>query len=133
MVLEASSDFVGAERGRFIHAVKSSKEGAVGNKRYFKTKAVIPFLARASATSQPSFPMESQRYPPPGATMTAAPLALPFSGKNGVKVAWEIFLAIGSPHWRNQVSGAGWSFTDPVPKGIALGSFGASNGYIFPS
>ena len=72
--------------------------------------------------------MESHRYPPPGATITAAPFAFPFSGKKGVKVAMEIFLAIGSPHWRNQDSGAGWSFTDPVPNKIALGSLGASRG-----
>ena len=88
----------------------------------------MPFLAKASATSQPSFPKESQRYPPPGATMTAAPFAFPFSGKKGVSVAVEILRAIGSPHWRNHVSGAGWSFTEPVFKGMALGSLGVSSG-----
>ena len=83
---------------------------------------------QAEATSQPSLPIDSHRNPPPGATITAAPLAVPFSGKKGVSVALEMFLAIGSPHCLNQLSGAGWFSTLPVFRGIELGSSGASKG-----
>ena len=41
------------------------------------------------------------------ATSTAVPFAFPGSGRKGVRVAVEIFRAMGSPHCRNQVSGAG--------------------------
>jgi hypothetical protein len=58
----------------------------------------------------------------------AATFALPLFGKNGVSVAVEMFRAIGSPLWRNQVSGAGWSFTPPVPSSMAFGSAGAVRG-----
>src|SRR5690606_41467366 len=73
---------------------------------------------------------DSHLKPPPGATRTAVPLALPGSGKKGVRVAAVILCAMGSPHWRNQVSEAGWIFTPPVPRGIAWGSSGVSSGYL---
>src|SRR5690606_39528511 len=130
---ELSEDAAVLGRSRFIHASKSSSDSVVGWSRYLRTKAAIPFFANASATSQPSLPIESHIKPPPGATMTAAPFALPGSGRNGVSVAVEMFRAIGSPHWRNQVSGAGWSSTPPVPSGMAWGSGGVSSGEIVPS
>ena len=123
-----SAEAAAAGRGRFIHAVKSSSDSGVGWSRYLSTKAAIPCFVSASATSQPSLPIESHLKPPPGATITAAPFALPGSGRKGVRVAVEMFRAIGSPHWRNQVSGAGWSSTPPVPSGMAFGSAGASRG-----
>src|SRR5690606_10985147 len=97
-------------------------------RRYLSTKAATPRSDRAWATSQPSLPIDSHLKPPPGATITAAPVATSGFGRKGVRVALEMFRAIGSPHWRNQVSGAGCPSTPPVFKGIALGSGGASRG-----
>src|SRR5688572_9343592 len=125
---EASEAGVAAAKVRFIDSLNASSDSGVGLSRYLSTKAAMPRSARACATSQPSLPIDNHLNPPPGATMTAAPFALPVLGKNGVKVAVEIFRAIGSPHWRNQVSGAGWPSTPPVPSRIALGSAGASSG-----
>ena len=50
-----------------------------------------------------------------------------------VSVAVETLRTIGSPHWRNQLSSAGWSSTPPVPSGMARGSAGASSGWMVPS
>ncbi len=117
----------------FICFSNPSRVSSVGCKRYFSTNALIPCAARASATSQPSLPMESHINPPPGATITLVPLALFGSARKGVKVALVILRAMGSPHCRNQDSCAGWSATPPVFSGIARGSSGASIGYILPS
>ncbi|WP_205619674.1 hypothetical protein [Eudoraea adriatica] len=87
--------------------MKSSSDSGVGWSLYFSTNAAIPCAFNASATSQPSFPSESHRKPPPGATITAAPFAFPGSGMKGVRVAVIMFLAMGSPHCLNQVSEAG--------------------------
>jgi hypothetical protein len=113
---------------RSIDSLNPSSESGVGCSRYLRTNAAMPFAFSACATSQPSLPIDSHRKPPPGATMTAAPFALPFSGRNGVSVAVETLRAIGSPHWRNQLSLAVCPSTPPVPSGMALGSGGASSG-----
>jgi hypothetical protein len=68
------------------------------------------------------------RNPPPGATITAAPLALSGSGRNGVSVARETLRTKGSPHCLYQVSCAVWPSTPPVPSGMAFDSSGASIG-----
>ena len=75
-------------------------------------------------------PIDSHRKAPPGATITAAPVAFSGSGRNGVNVAVEMLRAMGSPHWRNHDSSSCWPSTPPVPSGMALGSGGASMGYI---
>src|SRR5690606_14764858 len=103
---ESFEDSAGGAGGRFIEVVKSSSDSGVGKSLYLSTKAAIPCFANASATSQPSLPKESHLKPPPGVTMTAVPFALPGSGKKGVRVAVVMLRAIGSPHWRNQVSDA---------------------------
>src|SRR5690625_6768536 len=82
----------------------------------------MPSGAKASATCHPSLSMDNHMQPTPGATITVAPLALAGSAKKGVRVAWEIFRAIGSPHWRNQVSGLSCPSTPPVPSTMARGS-----------
>src|SRR4026207_1434251 len=97
----------GVKRGRFIQALKLSSGSAVGYSRYLSTNAVTPFAASASATSHPSFPIESHRKPPPGATITTVPFAVPCFGKKGVSVAAVILRAIGSPHCLNHDSEAG--------------------------
>jgi hypothetical protein len=104
----------------------SAQSGAVGISRYFRTNAATPFSRSASATSQPSSPIERMRKPPPGATMTAAPLALAGSGMNGVSVARETLRTKGLPHCLYQVSFAVCPSTPPVFRGIAPGSAGAS-------
>src|SRR5688572_17856274 len=105
--LEASDGGVAAAKVLFIDSLKASRDSGVGLSRYLSTKAAMPRSAKACATSHPSLPIDNHRKPPPGATMTAAPLAVPGLGKNGVSVAVEMFRAIGSPHCRNQVSVAG--------------------------
>src|SRR5687768_15221809 len=100
---------------RFIDSLNASRDSGVGWSRYLSTKAAMPRSARACATSQPSLLSDNHLKPPPGATITAAPFAVPGFGKKGVRVAVEMFRAIGSPHWRNQVSGEGWPSTPPVP------------------
>src|SRR5690606_752841 len=112
---------------------KSTKASGVGLRRYFRTKALTPRAANALATFQPSFSIDNHIMPPPGATSTLVPLAMAGSAKNGVSVASLTLRAMGTPHWKNQDSAAGWFATPPVFKGIALGSAGASIGVIFPS
>src|SRR6188768_4547588 len=126
--LESPAGGVAAAKVLFIDSLNPSSDSGVGLSRYLSTKAAMPRSARACATSQPSLPNDNHLKPPPGATITAAPFALPALGRNGVSVAVEIFRAIGSPHWRNQVSGAFWPSTPPVPSRIAFGSAGFSSG-----
>src|SRR6187399_2354397 len=104
----------------------SAQSGAVGLRRYFNTNAATPLSLSARATSQPSLPIDRIRKPPPGATITAAPLALAGSGRNGVSVARETLRTKGSPHCLYQVSFAACPSTPPVFSGIAFGSAGAS-------
>src|SRR5690606_4021876 len=82
----------------------------------------------ASATSHPSLPIERTRNAPPGATITAAPVACAGSGRKGVSVARDTLRTNGSPHCSYQLSSAGWPGTPPVLSGIALGSAGAGIG-----
>src|SRR5688572_13076117 len=88
---EASAGGVAAAKVRFIDSLNASSDSGVGLSRYLSTNAAMPRSASACATSQPSLPIDNHLKPPPGATMTAAPFALPALGKNGVSVAAEIF------------------------------------------
>src|SRR6187551_3837846 len=105
--LESPAGGVAAAKVLFIDSLNASSDSGVGWRRYLSTKAAMPRSARACATSHPSLPIDNHLKPPPGATMTAAPFALPGFGKKGVSVALEILRAMGSPHWRNHVSRAG--------------------------
>ena len=67
--------------------------------RYLRTNAATPRSASARATFQPSFSIDRVRKPPPGATTTAAPLALAGSGRNGVIVATVTLRANWLPYW----------------------------------
>ena len=55
---------------------------------YFKTKHVTPFCTSHFATSNPSLLIDRARKPPPGAIITAVPLALPASGTKTVSVGF---------------------------------------------
>jgi len=66
---------------------KSSSSAGVWCSRYFSTKAATPRAAKARATSHPSFCIDNDTNPPPGATTTAAPVAVAGSGRKGVSVA----------------------------------------------
>ena len=89
--------------------------------RYLSTNAATPRSASARATFQPSFSIDSVRKPPPGATTTAAPLALAGSGRNGVSVATVTLRANWLPYWECHDSGAVASGSGPVPISIAFG------------
>src|SRR4030095_15164708 len=74
--------------------------------------------------------MDHVRKPPPGATMTAAPLALAASGKKGVSVAIITLRANLLPYWLCQDSGFFAPGSGPVPTSIALGCAGVAMGVI---
>src|SRR6185503_6684754 len=84
------------------------------NSRYLSAKAVTPRLARYCAGSTPSGLNTSSRCPPPAATMTAVPLALPGAGSNTVSDGLWMFLyhqswcCSGSSR-RDSNPGAPWS------------------------
>ncbi len=99
-------------------------------KRYLRTNAATPFSASARATFQPSFSMDKVRKPPPGATTTAAPLALTGSGRKGVNVAIVTLRANRLPYWVCQDSGFFAPGNGPVPISIALGCEGVAMGVI---
>src|SRR6478609_4367161 len=109
-----------------MDASKPAMSAGVGLRRYFSTNAATPFLARAFATSQPSFSMERVRNPPPGATITAAPVALDFEGKNGVRVAILTFRANTRPYCECQDSSTVDSGNLPVFSTIAFGCLGTA-------
>src|SRR5690606_32463850 len=69
---------------------------------------------------------DSERKPPPGATITAAPVALSGSGRNGVSVASVTLRANTRSYWRCQLSGLVAPGSGPVPSGIASGCAGVS-------
>src|SRR6185312_6575256 len=69
----------------------------VSTRRYFSTKAVTPRSLSHSATFVPSLSQERNRNPPPGATTTAVPLAMPFLGRNGVRVGRTTFRTVLLP------------------------------------
>ena len=96
--LSPAPDDPAAAKVRSIDCLSPSSDSGVGWSRYLSTNAAIPFAFSASATSQPSLPIDSHRKPPPGATITAAPVALPGAGRNGVSVAVDTLRAIGLPH-----------------------------------
>ena len=62
--------------------------------------------------------------------MTAAPVALPFGGRNGVRVATVTFLAKTLPYWLCQDSSTVAPGNGPVPRTIAVGCFGIAIGVI---
>ena len=85
-----------------ISAMERSKpamSAGVWFRRYLSTNAATPRSASARATFQPSFSIDRVRKPPPGATTTAAPLALARSGRNGVIVATVTLRANLLPYW----------------------------------
>jgi hypothetical protein len=86
--------------------------------------------ASARATFQPSFSIDSVRKPPPGATITAAPVAFEASGRKGVRVATVTLRANMLPYWLCHVSGAVAPGKGPVPSSIALGCAGISMAVI---
>jgi len=110
---------------------KSSSDAGVGLSLYLSTKAAIPCFAKRFCYFPSFITHRKPHKASPGATITVAPFALPGNGKNGVRVAVVMLRAIGSPHWRNQDSEAGWLSTPPVPRGIAFGSAGVLNGRLF--
>ncbi|EWS82453.1 hypothetical protein BF93_11035 [Brachybacterium phenoliresistens] len=113
-----------------IAAAKPSRSSGVGRRRYFSTKAATPRSASARATFQPSFSMDRDRNPPPGATITAVPVAATGSGRKGVSVAVLTLRANTLPYSRCQASGAETSGGSPVPSSIASGWAGVSIGVI---
>src|ERR1700722_9321262 len=50
--------------------------------------------------------MQCTRVPPPGARMTAAPVAFVGSDRKGISAAWETFLTTDEPHGPNHHVGA---------------------------
>lgn len=113
-----------------MSASNSGMAAGVGFKRYFSTKAATPWAASALATSQPSLLIDRVRKPPPGATITAAPLPLPLAGRMGVSVATVTLRAKTLPYWRCQASGAVAPGNAPVPSSIAPVCDGIAIGVI---
>ena len=97
---------------------------------------LTPFLpdpAKATGTavtSQPSFCIESVVKPPPGATITAVPVALAGSGRKGVSVATVTLRANTLPYWLCQDSDDFAPGSAPVPSSIASGCAGIGMGAI---
>src|SRR5690349_18954776 len=106
------------------------RSAGVWTRRYLSTNAATPLSASARATFQPSFSMDKVRKPPPGATTTAAPLALAGSGRKGVSVATVTLRANRLPYWLCQDSGFFAPGSGPVPISIALGCEGVAMGVI---
>ena len=69
-----------------MNFIVSAGSAGVWIRRYLRTKAAIPRAARARATCQPSWSIARAMKAPPGATITAAPVALAGSGRTGVRV-----------------------------------------------
>src|SRR5580704_8397093 len=113
-----------------MEASNPAMSGGVGLRRYFKTNAATPFFASAFATFHPSFSIERVRKPPPGATMTAAPVAVDLDGRNGVSVAMLTFRANILPYWECHASSAVASGSLPVLSTIAFGCLGVAIGVI---
>jgi hypothetical protein len=90
------------------------------------TKAATPRSASARATFQPSFSIDRVRKPPPGATITAAPLAFDGSGRKGRRVATVTFRANLLPYWECHDSEAVAPGNGPVPSSTASGCAGIS-------
>src|SRR5690606_30458259 len=85
------------------------------------------------ATSQPSFSIESVRKPPPGATITAAPLALPSAGRKGGRVASVTLRANMLPYWLCHDSDVVAPGSGAVPRAIAVGCAGDAIAVIVSS
>jgi len=70
------------------------------------------------------------RKPPPGATITAAPVALAGSGRKGVSVATVTLRANTLPYWLCQLSCTVAPGSAPVPSTMAPGWAGIAIGVI---
>src|SRR5262245_15196269 len=99
--MRAGSSFHSAARARTVRMARRMSSAVFSmvyfepgsrNKRYFSAKAVIPRLARYCAGSTPSGLNTSSRWPPPAATTTAVPFALPAGGRNTVSEGLWMFL-----------------------------------------
>ncbi|WBS05244.1 hypothetical protein OU994_13645 [Pseudoduganella sp. SL102] len=112
---------------------KAGMSAGVWFRRYFSTNAATPLSASARATSQPSLFIDSVRKPPPGATITAAPVALPLGGRNGVRVATVTLRANTLPYCRCHDSCTVAPGSAPVSSTIASGCAGAAIGVILSS
>src|SRR4030095_9257980 len=116
-----------------IERSNPAMSGGVWFRRYLRTNAATPRSASARATVDPSFSIDRGRKPPPGATTTAAPLALARSGRKGVSVATVTFRANLLPYSLCQDSGVFAPGSAPVPMSIALGCEGVAMGVILLS
>jgi hypothetical protein len=116
-----------------IERSKSAISRGVWLSRYLSTKADTPCAASARATSDPSFSIDSVRKPPPGATITAAPVALAGSARYGVSVATVTLRANALPYWRCQDSGTVAPGSGPVPSTIASAWAGVAIGVMVSS
>src|SRR4051812_35990778 len=116
--------------GRGDGDAKASRSAGVWLRRYLSTNAATPLSASARATFQPSFSIDNVRNPPPGATITAAPLALEGSGRNGRSVATVTFRANLLPYWLCHDSATVAPGNGPVPSSIASGCAGVSMAVI---
>src|SRR6185312_7899360 len=67
---------------------------------------------------EPSFSMERERKPPPGATITAVPVDCAGSGRYGVSVAMVTLRAKFRSYWRYQPSDPVAPGRGPVPSTI---------------
>jgi hypothetical protein len=105
----------------FIERSNPAMSAGVWRSLYLRTNAATPRSASARATFHPSFSIDRVRKPPPGATTTAAPLALAGSGRNGVIVATVTLRANLLPYCECQDSGAVASGSVPVPISTAFG------------
>src|SRR5690606_17829206 len=123
----------GPESMSRIDLANPSRSSGVWLRRYLSTNAATPRSASARAPSQPSFSIDSERKPPPGATMTAAPVALAGSGRNGVSVASVTLRANTRSYWRCQASLAVAPGNGPVPRTMASGWAGIAIGTMVSS
>jgi len=82
------------------------------------------------ATSQPSFSIDRVTKPPPGATITAAPVALAGSGRNGVSVASVTLRTNELPYCLCQLSVSFAPGSGPVSSLIAFGWAGVAIGVM---
>ena len=116
-----------------IDCSKAFISAGVWLSRYFSTNAATPRSASARATSQPSFSIDRVRKPPPGATITAVPVALAGSGRNGVRVATVTLRAKTLSYWRCHDSAVPAPGSAPVPSSMASGWAGIAIGTIASS
>src|SRR4029079_334225 len=71
--------------------------GIICSVRYFSSNAAMPLLFNHCATLPPSLSQPRSRSAPPGATTTAAPVALAAAGRKMVTVGSLTFVIVRSP------------------------------------